>query len=238
MVDPDDPDGHEARDVRKVGRPDPQQLVAELRAAFRADSISSTSSVAAIAKTPSLKASSRAVPISFIASRHVRPTIGASSTPAPQACFGKVVARARDHCLAPARQSETPFAEDKRYGRMFANLPPLSVDDDELLVLGVVGCICDGGIACADGSSASGWPMFGQLVAHDITADRSPLAMKADPDALRNFHAPRANLEPLYSGGSAAEPYLFTLAVDPSWRPSLPAARERFGIADLLALVG
>ena len=60
--------------------------------------------------------------------------------------------------------------------------------------LGMVGGICDAGVACTDGEGASGWPLFGQFVAHDITSDRSPLALQADPEGLRNFHAPRANL--------------------------------------------
>ena len=117
----------------------------------------------------------------------------------------------RDHCLAPSRTVET----GSRYGRMFPELPRLWVDDDALLALGVTGGICDGGVACVDGEGAAGWPIFGQFIAHDITADRSPLTLNADPEGLLNFHAPRANLEPLYGAGPAGEPYLYTRA-DPA----------------------
>ena len=116
----------------------------------------------------------------------------------------------RDHCLAPSRSLDPAGGPGARYGRLFPTLPPLSVEEDALLALGVVGGVCDGDTACVDARGASGWPLFGQFVAHDITADRSPLAMKADPDGLRNFHAPRANLEPLYGGGPAGEPYLYS----------------------------
>ena len=46
----------------------------------------------------------------------------------------------------------------------------------------------DGGI---DSRIAAVWPFFGQFVAHDITADRSPLVDRADPARLRNFRVPQ-----------------------------------------------
>jgi hypothetical protein len=116
----------------------------------------------------------------------------------------------RDHCLAPSRSTDAPLEPGARYGRLFPDLPALSVDDDALLAMGLRDGICDGGTACVDAEGASGWPLFGQFVAHDLTADRSPLSLKADPDGLRNFHAARANLEPLYGGGPAGEPYLYS----------------------------
>ena len=47
------------------------------------------------------------------------------------------------------------------------------------------------------------------LLAHDITADRSPLVDRANPDALRNYRTPRANLESVYGGGPVGSPYLY-----------------------------
>lgn len=48
-----------------------------------------------------------------------------------------------------------------------------------------------------------------RFVAHDITADRSPLVDRADPDVLHNYRTPRANLESLYGGGPVGSPYLY-----------------------------
>ena len=60
----------------------------------------------------------------------------------------------RDHCLAPSRAAEASFEPGARYGRLFPELPPLSVDEDALLALGMVGGICDAGVACTDGEGA------------------------------------------------------------------------------------
>src|SRR5439155_1074759 len=61
----------------------------------------------------------------------------------------------------------------------------------------------------ADAQVAAVWPFFGQFVAHDITADRSPVTHRADADRIRNFRVPRANLEGLYGSGPVGSPYLF-----------------------------
>jgi hypothetical protein len=61
-----------------------------------------------------------------------------------------------------------------RYGRLFTELPTLAGEDDALLALGRAGGVCDGGDSCTDAiETAAGWPLFGQFIAHDITADRS-----------------------------------------------------------------
>ena len=113
----------------------------------------------------------------------------------------------RDHCLAPER-IDAPTGEGGRYGRMF-DLPALEVDEDLLHELGAAGGFCDGGDCERDGRVEAGWPFFGQYVAHDLTADRSPLRAHTDLDALRNMRSPRANLESLYGGGPAGAPYLY-----------------------------
>jgi hypothetical protein len=100
---------------------------------------------------------------------------------------------------------------------MFPNLPPLDVDENVLHALGRTGGPCDLGIepeASTDSRVAAVWPFFGQFIAHDITADRSPLVDRAVPSRLRNAHAPRANLESLYGAGPTAMPYLYS-ADDP-----------------------
>ena len=113
----------------------------------------------------------------------------------------------RDHCLAPERV-DASIDEGGRYGRMF-DLPALETDDRLLLRIGEAGGFCDGGDCENDAEVEAGWPFFGQYVAHDLTADRSPLRVHADLAALRNMRAPRANLESLYGGGPAGSPYLY-----------------------------
>jgi hypothetical protein len=58
---------------------------------------------------------------------------------------------------------------------MFPDLPAATFDDNRLLALGIEGSICDGGPSDADGHVEAGQPFFGQYLAHDLTADRSPL---------------------------------------------------------------
>jgi hypothetical protein len=60
---------------------------------------------------------------------------------------------------------------------MFPDLPALSVEPERLTRAGMLGGICDGAQGSGvDGVEAAGRPLFGQFVAHDITADRSPLS--------------------------------------------------------------
>jgi hypothetical protein len=116
---------------------------------------------------------------------------------------------ARDLCLAPGRTIDAPVVEGGRYGRMFPNLPAATFDDERLLALGVAGGFCDGTACDFDSSIEAGQPFFGQYIAHDITADRSPLRAHTDLNALRNVRSPRANLEALYGGGPVGSPYLY-----------------------------
>jgi len=118
---------------------------------------------------------------------------------------------ARDHCLAPSRTLDAPLeGASGRYTRLFEDLPPLSGDEERLLGLGVAGGVCDGGADCEDARDvAAGWPFFGQLIAHDITADRSELAHHADQEHLLNYRTPRANLECLYGAGPVGSPFLY-----------------------------
>ena len=47
------------------------------------------------------------------------------------------------------------------------------------------------------------------FVAHDITADRSPLHTHVDARALRNARTPQLNLECLYGDGPVGHPFLY-----------------------------
>jgi hypothetical protein len=116
----------------------------------------------------------------------------------------------RDHCLAPERAAAPVYGG--RYRRMFEQLPALDVEEEALHALGRPGGLCDGGAEFgdgADGRSAAVWPFFGQFIAHDITADRSPLGHRSAPEQIRNFRTPRANLEGVYGSGPVGSPYLY-----------------------------
>jgi len=119
------------------------------------------------------------------------------------------------HCLSPARARvaiDAPLAP-ANYARMFPELPSFRADQQFLHALGRAGGICD----CGDvsdspeslGETAAGWPIFGQFVAHDITADRSGLRAHTDTVELRNARSPQLNLESLYGDGPVGHPFLY-----------------------------
>jgi len=96
---------------------------------------------------------------------------------------------------------------------MFPDLPSFQADEQFLHALGRVGGVCD----CGDiddspdslADTAAGWPIFGQFVAHDITADRSILRSHADTAELHNARSPQLNLECLYGDGPTGHPFLY-----------------------------
>lgn len=124
----------------------------------------------------------------------------------------------RDHCLAPDRLIDSP-AGGARYGRMFPDAPEFVVEPTALYAAGMPGGVCDaarfpspGGHWGDDATGAAGWPFFGQFVAHDITADRSPVGLRADVALLRNARSPRLNLEMVHADGPVGSPYLYDTA--------------------------
>src|SRR5258708_27856670 len=64
-------------------------------------------------------------------------------------------------------------------------------------------------IAESLGGIAAGWAIFGQFVAHNITADRSILQSHANTAELRNARSPQLNLESLYGDGPTGHPFLY-----------------------------
>ena len=116
--------------------------------------------------------------------------------------------RIRDYCLAPSRAADAP-ATGGGYRRLFPELDPLECEDNALHALGRAGGACDAAAGPVEGGEgqdaegAAGWPVFGQFVAHDITADRSPLTHHAEL-AGSATPAARADLEVVYGDGPAA----------------------------------
>ena len=121
----------------------------------------------------------------------------------------------RSHCLSPARARlaiDAPLGP-ANYARMFPGLPSFQADEQFLHALGRAGGVCD----CGDidnssdslADTAAGWPIFGQFVAHDITADRSTLRSHANTAELHNARSPQLNLECLYGDGPTGHPFLY-----------------------------
>jgi hypothetical protein len=119
------------------------------------------------------------------------------------------------HCLSPARARVSIDAPvgPATYARMFPELPSYQADEQFLQALGRAGGPCD----CGDiddfpeslGDTAAGWPIFGQFVAHDITADRSILRSHANSAELHNARSPQLNLEIIYGDGPTGHPFLY-----------------------------
>lgn len=113
----------------------------------------------------------------------------------------------RGQCLAPGRSVDAPRA-GTFYARLFPDLPPLENEAGALHALGRADGACSGSELEPASKTAAGWPFFGQLVAHDITADRSPLDHLAT-DETANARTPRLDLECVYGGGPVGSPYLY-----------------------------
>jgi Animal haem peroxidase len=124
-------------------------------------------------------------------------------------------ASVRSHCLSPARERvaiDAPLGP-ATYARMFPELPSFQADEQFLHVLGSAGGLCDCGDVDDSAESladtAAGWPIFGQFVAHDITADRSTLRVHTNTAELHNARSPKLNLESLYGDGPTGDPFLY-----------------------------
>jgi Animal haem peroxidase len=125
------------------------------------------------------------------------------------------VTSVRTHCLSPARANvpiDAPLGPTM-YGRMFPELPSFKADEQFLHALGRAGGICDcgdtGDSADSLGNAAAGWPIFGQFLAHDLTADRSILRSHTNTTELRNARTPQLDLECLYGDGPVGHPFLY-----------------------------
>jgi heme peroxidase len=119
----------------------------------------------------------------------------------------------RSYCPARPRVAIDAPIGPATYARMFPELPSFEADEQFLHALGRAGSHCDFGDIDDSpdflGETAAGWPIFGQFVAHDITADRSILRSRANSAELRNARSPQLNLECLYGDGPTGHPFLY-----------------------------
>jgi hypothetical protein len=118
--------------------------------------------------------------------------------------------------LAPHLKDDLSRGSEGKYGRMFADLPCNECDEVIFAALGRSGALMDAARATdarvgdeAQGYIPAGYPIFGQLIAHNITADRSLLQHHANLGEIRNFRTPSLNLESFYSAGPSGSPYLY-----------------------------
>jgi Animal haem peroxidase len=99
-----------------------------------------------------------------------------------------------------------------KYGRLFPDLDGLKCDEDQLLALGKAGTAMD--VTSDEPKTdnpriAAGLTIFGHMLAHDLTADRSLLQHHASVQRIHNFRTPRLDFESLYGAGPAGAPYMF-----------------------------
>lgn len=120
------------------------------------------------------------------------------------------------HCLAPSRATahdiRAAAEPGSAYRRMFPELPALPSDEAFLRKLGTSCGVAEPETSedrKFDASGAAGWTVLGQFIAHDITADRSPLVDRANVESLENVRRQKLNLEFLYGSGPAGDPYLY-----------------------------
>src|SRR5215510_983139 len=143
-------------------------------------------------------------------------------------------------CLSPARARRNS-ASPRAYQRLFPELPSFAPDEEFLAGLGRAGGVCDCGDLPDDpetlGSEAAGWPFFGQLIGHDITADRSRLVPSVDPTGLRNARSEFLNLECLYGDGPIGNPFLFQRD-DPAKLLTDPSGHDVLRNAEGTAIIG
>jgi hypothetical protein len=91
---------------------------------------------------------------------------------------------------------------------MFPDLPHLSIDAS---VLHAIGRACDARNSSRQEARTvpAGLPVFGQFMAHDLTADRSPVTHHDDEALIRNARSARLDLEVLYGEGPVGNPFLY-----------------------------
>lgn len=130
------------------------------------------------------------------------PTTTAQHTVAPHSCV-----------LHPSIKTALSTGEGK-YGRLFPHLRAQPASDEALLALGRAGAQMDVGtsdVANDNPRVPAGWPIYGQFIAHDITADRSLLQQHSSVRAIVSYRTPRLDLECLYGAGPGGMPYLYDL---------------------------
>ncbi len=109
-----------------------------------------------------------------------------------------------------------PFAPTGKFGRMYPELLAFEPPDEDLEALGDAMSeppVAVDGVDDPTGDNDGvpvGFTYLGQFIDHDITFDTTSLKETlVDPLALHNFRSPALDLDCLYGGGPAVQPYLY-----------------------------
>ncbi len=135
-----------------------------------------------------------------------RPTLSAADSLKPRSADPHVQLSGRPRLL------DSP---ESRFGRLFPDLDSLNATGDALLKYRRADGPLESRVKIHEELGddnpriPAGWPFFGQLIAHDITHDRSPLQETEDVNTLQNFRKPRLDLECVYGSGPVGQPYLY-----------------------------
>lgn len=129
------------------------------------------------------------------------------------------------------------FYDQGKFGRLFGNLPPFSLDTPSvrsaLKKLGAKDGIMDAKDPLTEHPAAlvvnpalfvnnpdnpdqtAGMTFLGQFLDHDLTLDiTSSLEQQVDPEMIQNFRVPTFGLDSVYGQGPAGSPHLYDQFVD------------------------
>jgi len=98
-----------------------------------------------------------------------------------------------------------------QFGRLFRQLPPLVLSDDEVNALvDSLSRLNGRGKGGNHSDIPAGYTYFGQFIGHDITFDPVSFAVRnRDPDSLINVRTPSLDLDSLYGGGPDLDTYFY-----------------------------
>lgn len=117
------------------------------------------------------------------------------------------------HCVTPKERVAYGVADEGLFGRLFPNLPAVTLDSQRDLAIGGQ----SGLMAAYEADDRvqdnpripAGWAFFGQILAHDMTHDRAPLQANESLDGLHNYRRPRLDLECVYGDGPLTQIYFY-----------------------------
>ncbi len=121
-----------------------------------------------------------------------------------------------DNCPVNLTARGPESATVSKYQHMFPRLRQPNASEEALTHLGCSGSVLDDTSSFDHDSELrenhcipAGFTVFGQLIAHDITADKSTPQQHATVRRLVNYRLPKLDLEPIYAGSPITTPYLF-----------------------------